>query len=134
MTDRLVVIGGDASGMTAASLVKKRRPDMEVVALEKGHWTSYSACGIPYLVGGDVDTIDDLVVRTPEEHIRRGVDARVGHEATGIDLDRRHVEVRDLDARPDRRYCLPVDCCRGKRPQSGIPAAGFRCFRTHAPR
>ena len=37
MTDRLVVIGGDASGMTAASLVKKRRPDMEVVALEKGH-------------------------------------------------------------------------------------------------
>ena len=98
MTDRLVVIGGDASGMTAASLVKKRRPDMEVVALEKGHWTSYSACGIPYLVGGDVDSIDDLVVRTPEEHIRRGVDARVGHEATAIDVDRRHVEVRDLDA------------------------------------
>src|SRR5205823_9523540 len=65
MSERLVVIGGDAGGMTAASLAKKMRPDLDVVALEKGPWTSYSACGIPYVIGGDVDSIETLVVRTP---------------------------------------------------------------------
>ena len=51
MTERLVVIGGDAAGMSAAMQVRRRQPDLEIVALEKGRWTSYSACGIPYLVG-----------------------------------------------------------------------------------
>src|SRR2546423_11087819 len=97
MSERLVVVGGDAAGMTAASLAKKMRPDLEVVALEKGPWTSYSACGIPYVIGGDVDSIETLVVRTPEQHRANGIDARAMHEATAIDLDAREVEVRDLN-------------------------------------
>src|SRR5437588_3855205 len=105
--ERLVVIGGDASGMTAASLAKKMRPDLDVVALEKGPWTSYSACGIPYVIGGDVDSIDELVVRTPEEHQAKGIDARAMQEATAIDLDKREVEVRDLDEA--RTYRLGFD-------------------------
>jgi NADPH-dependent 2,4-dienoyl-CoA reductase/sulfur reductase-like enzyme len=97
MADRLVVIGGDAGGMTAATQARRRRPDLEIVALEKGRWTSYSACGIPYVVGGDVQ-FDDLVVRTPEEHRRQSnIDVRIRSEATAIDLDTREVEVRDLD-------------------------------------
>jgi NADPH-dependent 2,4-dienoyl-CoA reductase/sulfur reductase-like enzyme len=92
-----VVIGGDASGMTAAAQAKRQRPDLEIVALEKGRWMSYSACGIPYLIGGDVDDIGQLVVRTPEQHRAKGIDARARHEALAIDLDRREVEVRDLD-------------------------------------
>ena len=105
--ERLVVIGGDASGMTAASLAKKLRPELDVVALEKGPSTSYSACGIPYVIGGDVDTIEELVVRTPEQHRANGIDARAMHEATGIDLDVREVEVRDIDAA--RTYRLGFD-------------------------
>jgi len=101
------VIGGDASGMTAASLAKKLRPELDVVALEKGPWTSYSACGIPYVIGGDVDSIDDLVVRTPEEHRANGIDARAMHEATAIDLDKREVEVHDIDG--SRTYRLGFD-------------------------
>ena len=106
-SERLVVIGGDASGMTAASLAKKMRPDLDVVALEKGPWTSYSACGIPYVIGGDVGSIEELVVRTPEQHRANGIDARTMHEATGIDLDAREVEVRDIDAA--RTYRLGFD-------------------------
>jgi NADPH-dependent 2,4-dienoyl-CoA reductase/sulfur reductase-like enzyme len=105
--ERLVVIGGDASGMTAASLAKKLRPELDVVALEKGPWTSYSACGIPYVIGGDVDTIDELVVRTPEQHRENGIDARAMNEATAIDLDAREVEVRDIDA--SHTYRLSFD-------------------------
>src|SRR5205807_2819560 len=107
VSERLVVIGGDASGMTAASLAKKLRPELDVVALEKGPWTSYSACGIPYVIGGDVDSIDELVVRTPEQHRANGIDARAMHEATAIDLDAREVEVHDIDG--SRTYRLGFD-------------------------
>jgi NADPH-dependent 2,4-dienoyl-CoA reductase/sulfur reductase-like enzyme len=100
MTDRLVVIGGDAAGMSAAMQVRRRQPGREIVVLEKGRWTSYSACGIPYLVGGSVDGIDDLVARSPatfrDDH---DVDVRLGHEARAIDLDAREVEAWDHDAR-----------------------------------
>jgi NADPH-dependent 2,4-dienoyl-CoA reductase/sulfur reductase-like enzyme len=72
---RLVVIGGNAGGMTALSQVRRRRRDLEIVVLEKGNWTSYSSCGIPYLVAGDLGGIDDLVVRTPQEFRDSSVDA-----------------------------------------------------------
>lgn len=99
MTERLVVIGGDAGGMTAASQAKRMRgDDLEVVAFERGRRTSYAACGIPFFVGGEVAELDALVARSPDEHRKRGIDVRVGHEVVGIDLDARTVDVRDLDA------------------------------------
>jgi NADPH-dependent 2,4-dienoyl-CoA reductase/sulfur reductase-like enzyme len=98
VTERLVVIGGDAAGMTAAARARRRRDreDLEIVAFERGPYTSYSACGIPYLVGDLVSDVDDLVARTPEEHRRNGIDVRTGHEVVAIDLNRRRVRVRDL--------------------------------------
>src|SRR4051812_47202998 len=93
--------------MTAASQARRLAPDLEIVALEKGNWTSYSACGIPYLVAGDVASLDDLVARTPEEHRNRFIDVRMQHEATALDLDAREVEVRDLVH--DRTYRLGFD-------------------------
>jgi NADPH-dependent 2,4-dienoyl-CoA reductase/sulfur reductase-like enzyme len=108
MVDRLVVIGGDAAGMAAASQARRLRPQLEIVALERGHWTSYSACGIPYLVAGDVDEIDQLVARTPQElRSRFRIDVRLQQEAVAIDVDRRVVEVRDHGH--DRSYPLAFD-------------------------
>jgi NADPH-dependent 2,4-dienoyl-CoA reductase/sulfur reductase-like enzyme len=92
----LVVIGADAGGLTAAAQARRRRADLEIVALEKGRWTSYSACGIPYVVGGTVDDLDDLVVLTPEAlRDKHGIEARTQHEVMALDLDQREVEVRD---------------------------------------
>jgi NADPH-dependent 2,4-dienoyl-CoA reductase/sulfur reductase-like enzyme len=98
MADRLVVIGGDAAGMTAATNARRGRPDLEIVVLEKGTHTSYSACGIPYVISGAVGSLDDLIVRTPKE-FRDGfrIDVRTRHEARSIDLDARRIEVRALD-------------------------------------
>src|SRR3546814_14131701 len=95
MADRLVVVGGDAGGMTAALQARRRQPYLEIVALEKGAWTSYSACGIPYLVAGDVASIDDLVARTPQDHREKHrIDVRLPHEVTEIDLAARRLEGR----------------------------------------
>ncbi|MBW3615854.1 MAG: FAD-dependent oxidoreductase [Actinobacteria bacterium] len=109
MAERLVVIGGDAGGMAAASQARRRRPnDLEIVALEKGRWTSYSACGIPYLVGGDVGGLEELVARSPQTFRDRfRIDVRTRHEAMQLDLDRRKVEVHDHDH--DRTYTLGFD-------------------------
>jgi NADPH-dependent 2,4-dienoyl-CoA reductase/sulfur reductase-like enzyme len=108
MGERLVVIGGDAGGMGAASTARRLRSDLDIVALEKGEHTSYSACGIPYLIGGEVSRVDELVARTPQEfRNQHRIDVRLRHEAMRIDLDRREVEVRDHEH--DRTIRLGFD-------------------------
>jgi NADPH-dependent 2,4-dienoyl-CoA reductase/sulfur reductase-like enzyme len=102
MPGRLAVIGGDAAGMSAASVAKRRDPSLEVVAFEKGPHTSYSACGIPFFLGGAFDDGDRLVSRWPDEHRERGIDVRMRHEVVGIDLAARRLTVRDLHARVER--------------------------------
>ncbi|OII60559.1 flavoprotein oxidoreductase [Streptomyces sp. CC53] len=97
---RMVVVGGDAAGMSAASQARRLKgPDaLEIVAFERGHFTSYSACGIPYWVGGEVPGPDRLIARTPEEHRARDIDVRLRTEVTGLDLDGQRVRSRDLES------------------------------------
>ena len=96
MGRRLVVIGGDAAGASAASQARKRAPDLEVVVFERGRATSYSACGIPYWIADTVGPESALIARTPDEHRAAGIDVRMRTEVTAIDLDRRTVTWRDL--------------------------------------
>src|SRR5215213_12019220 len=99
LTRRLVVIGADAAGMSAASQARRRRgpDDLEIIAFERGHFTSYSACGIPYWIGGVVDGPDALVARDPQTfRDKHAIDVRIRHEIVEIDLDRREVVGRAL--------------------------------------
>lgn len=95
--ERLVVIGGDAAGMSAASQARRLRDDLDIVVFERGPHTSYAACGIPYYVGGLVQEWRALVARTPEQFRQQGIDARVRHEVTEIDPEGRRVRVRNLE-------------------------------------
>ncbi|MEU8850155.1 FAD-dependent oxidoreductase [Streptomyces sp. NPDC048564] len=98
--ERLVVIGGDAAGMSAASQARrlKSAEELEIVAFERGHFTSFSACGIPYWVGGDVPERDQLIARTAEEHRARDIDLRMRTEVTEIDVAGGRVRARDVDS------------------------------------
>ncbi len=98
--ERLVVVGGDAAGMSAASQARRLKgPDeLEIVAFERGHFSSYSACGIPYWVGGDVTDRDQLIARSPEEHRARGIDLRMRTEVTELDVAGGRVRSRDLES------------------------------------
>jgi NADPH-dependent 2,4-dienoyl-CoA reductase/sulfur reductase-like enzyme len=111
MAERVVVIGGDAGGMSAASqalrTAKKHARTLDIVVLERGHWTSYSACGIPYWAAGIVDGPDELVARTPEEHRKRGIDVRMRTEAVRIDIDRRAVDAVEQES--DKRGRVEFD-------------------------
>ncbi|MGX6750834.1 FAD-dependent oxidoreductase [Streptomyces xantholiticus] len=102
-TERLVIIGGDAAGMSAASQARRMKgPDeLEIVAFERGHFSSFSACGIPYWVSGDVGERDELIARTPEEHRRRAIDLRMRTEVTEIDVTGARVRTRDVGTGAD---------------------------------
>ncbi|MEV0663069.1 FAD-dependent oxidoreductase [Actinomadura luteofluorescens] len=102
--ERLLVIGGDAAGMSAASQARRLRgPDeLEIVAVERGHHASYSACGIPYFVGGVVDELEQLIARTPAEFRERGIDLRPRTEAVEIDTGGGRVRIRSLDGGGER--------------------------------
>lgn len=92
-----MVIGADAGGMTAASQARRRRPDdLDIIAFDKGGYSSYSACGIPYFIGGAVKEMDDLIARTPAGFAEQNIEVRLRHEVTAVDLEARTVEVRDL--------------------------------------
>ncbi|WP_280236905.1 FAD-dependent oxidoreductase [Nocardia cyriacigeorgica] len=100
MSERLVIIGGDAAGMAAASQARRMRgpEELEIVVFERGHFTSFSACGIPYWVGGDVTDRDELIARTPAEHRSRDIDLRMRTEVVEIDVEGRRVRARELDS------------------------------------
>jgi len=97
VTERIVVIGADAAGMSAASQAKRIAGDaVEIVAFERGSYSSYSACGIPYWVAGDVDGPERLVARSPDAHRRNGIDLRMRTEVEKIDLAAGWVLAHDL--------------------------------------
>ncbi|WP_158855157.1 FAD-dependent oxidoreductase [Halorhabdus sp. CUG00001] len=105
MGETLVVIGGDAAGMSAASKAKRDDPGREVVVLERGEWVSYGACGLPYYVKDEIERLEDLVA-IPADRFRdeRDVDLRTGTEATAIDPDEREVTVTTGDETYQQSY------------------------------
>src|SRR5262245_58038304 len=109
MPDRLIVVGGDAAGMSAAAQARRRAdPDrLEIVAFERSEFTSYSACGLPYFVADDEMEWQTLIARSPEEHRAQGIDVRLWHDVIGIDLERRTVTARDLAG--EREVTEPFD-------------------------
>lgn len=93
---RLVVIGGMAAGLSAASKLRRLRPEWEVLVLEAGPDLSYGACGLPYLLGGEVRDIGDLTALGQDEVSKRGIDLALRQRATGLREGRKQVEVEDL--------------------------------------
>lgn len=131
MTERLVVIGADAAGMSAATNARRGRPasDLAIDAFDRGDHSSYSACGIPYFVGGIVETIDDLVARTPSEfRTRQHIDVALGHEVTEIDTGRGAVRVAPRDGRarwePYDQLMVAVGATPVRPPLEGLDADG----------
>lgn len=85
--------------MSAASQARRRRgpQDLEIIAFERGDYTSYSACGIPYFVADVVTELDKLIARTPEAfRDKQQIDVRMRTEVMKIDLDKRAVKARSL--------------------------------------
>jgi CoA-dependent NAD(P)H sulfur oxidoreductase len=97
MTTRLIAIGGVAAGMSAAAKAKRTDRDLEVVVYERSGYVSYAACGMPYLIAGDIANPEALIQRTPAQMARQGVQVHIRHEVTAIDPQAGALTVRDLE-------------------------------------
>ncbi|MFC9995925.1 FAD-dependent oxidoreductase [Nocardia sp. NPDC127526] len=137
MSERVVVIGADAAGMAAASQARrlKKADELEIVVFERGHFTSYSACGIPYWVGGDVRDRDELIARTPEEHRARRIDLRLRTEVVEIDIAGQRVRARDLETGAESwtgygKLVIATGATPIRPPLPGMDAAGVHGVQT----
>jgi NADPH-dependent 2,4-dienoyl-CoA reductase/sulfur reductase-like enzyme/rhodanese-related sulfurtransferase len=105
---RIVVIGGVAGGMSAATRLRRLDADVEIIVLEKSGYVSYANCGLPYYVGGVIEEEKDLLLQTPASlHARFRLDVRVLTEALSIDPVKKEVHVQSLES--GNKYSLAYD-------------------------
>ena len=91
---RIVIIGGVAGGMSAATRMRRLDADAEIVVIEKSGHVSYANCGLPYYVGGVIEEEEALLLQTPASlHARFRLDVRIASEVLAIDPARKSVEV-----------------------------------------
>jgi NADPH-dependent 2,4-dienoyl-CoA reductase/sulfur reductase-like enzyme/rhodanese-related sulfurtransferase len=94
---KIVIIGGVAGGMSAATRLRRLNEKAEIIVLEKSGYVSYANCGLPYYVGGVIENENSLLLQTPESlHQRFNLDVRIKSEALGIDKENRTVKVKNL--------------------------------------
>ncbi len=105
---KIVIIGGVAGGASAAARARRLSEDAEIIVLERGLYPSFANCGLPYYVGGEIESRDKLLVASIEMlRQRHRLDVRVRSEVTRIDLENQTVEVTNLES--GERYREPYD-------------------------
>ncbi|HEX2989007.1 MAG TPA: FAD-dependent oxidoreductase [Chloroflexota bacterium] len=105
---RIVVVGGVAAGASAATKARRTDEGAEIVIFERGPYVSFANCGLPYYVGGEIPSLDDLLIMTPERFADRfRIDVELHQEVTGILREEHEVEVLNLLTGERRR--VPYD-------------------------
>ena len=93
---KIIVIGGVAAGMSAASKVKRTLPTSQVVVYEKGEDLSYGACGLPYYVGDEIKDIKSLVIRNKAQFEKSGIEVFDLHEVLSVNEKDKKIKVKNL--------------------------------------
>jgi NADPH-dependent 2,4-dienoyl-CoA reductase/sulfur reductase-like enzyme/rhodanese-related sulfurtransferase len=105
---RIVIVGGVAGGMSAATRMRRLDAEAEIIVLEKSGHVSYANCGLPYFVGGVIEEEDALLLQTPASlHARFKLDVRIATEVTSIDPTAKTVIVKDWQK--NEEYVLSYD-------------------------
>lgn len=90
--EKIVIVGGVAGGMSAATRLRRLKEDAEIIIFEKGPYVSFANCGLPYYVSGEIDERSKLVVQTPEAlYDRFRLDVRPHHEVVSINPEEKTV-------------------------------------------
>jgi NADPH-dependent 2,4-dienoyl-CoA reductase/sulfur reductase-like enzyme/rhodanese-related sulfurtransferase len=93
---RIVIIGGVAGGMSAATRMRRLDADAEIIVIEKSGHVSYANCGLPYYVGGVIEEEDALLLQTPASlHARFRLDVRIASEVESINPSAKTILVKN---------------------------------------
>lgn len=95
---KVIIIGGVAGGMSAATRLRRLNEEAEIIIFEKGPFVSFANCGLPYYVSGEIGERSQLLVQTPESlQARFNLDVRPHHEVLSIDSHAKMVTVKHED-------------------------------------
>ena len=97
--ENIIVIGGNVSGLAAASQARRNAPDAEITVLESGNYISYGTCGLPYFISGIIDNIDRLFVYTPkffEEE--RKIKILLNHKVMQLNPQKREIFIQTAES------------------------------------
>ena len=101
---KVVIVGGVAGGMSAATRLRRLQEDAEIIVFEKGPYVSFANCGLPYYVSGEISDRDQLLVQTPESlKARFNLDVRPYHEVIAINPEMKTVTVKITRVRWKKR-------------------------------
>jgi len=96
---RVVIIGGVAGGMSAATRLRRLDANAEIIVIEKSGYVSYANCGLPYYVGGVIEEESALLLQTPVSlHARFRLDVRVNTEVLAINTNKKTIAIKNLDS------------------------------------
>lgn len=102
---KIVIVGGVAGGMSAATRLRRLNESAEIIVLEKGPYVSFANCGLPYYIAGEIEDRGDLLVQTPEAlKARFDLDVRPNSEATSIDAENKTVVVQNNNEEYELSY------------------------------
>jgi NADPH-dependent 2,4-dienoyl-CoA reductase/sulfur reductase-like enzyme/rhodanese-related sulfurtransferase len=94
---KVLIVGGVAGGMSAATRLRRLKEDAEIIVFEQGANVSYANCGLRYHIGEVIEAEESLLLQTPESlHARFNLDVRVNNRVTKIDRENKQVTVANL--------------------------------------
>lgn len=132
---RIVVIGGNPAGLSAASAIRRARKDWEINVYEKDKFISYGACGIPYYVADDIKNLDSLITLTRKQmQEKRNIPVHIYHEVTDVDFSEKRVTIKDIknDVSLVERYDKLVIATGGQaKPLKAVKEDHERIFYVH---
>ncbi|MGN6501803.1 MAG: FAD-dependent oxidoreductase, partial [Pseudolysinimonas sp.] len=133
MTKRVLIVGGVAGGMSAATRMRRLEETAEIVVFERGEHVSFANCGLPYYVGEVIEHRNDLLLQTPASLGRRfALDVRVLTEVRELDTARQRILVRDLPTGAETwEHYDALILATGARPRTGLPGAGVPVHTVH---
>lgn len=133
---KIVIVGGVAAGMSCAARARRLDEDAQIVVLERGEHVSFAGCGLPYHVGGEIESAEQLLVQTPESlRAALNLDVRTQHDVVGLDPQARSVLVRTPDGEQELAYdalVLAPGAQAVRPPLPGLDSARVRTLRTVA--
>ncbi len=92
---KVVIIGGVAAGTKVAAKLKREKPQDEIVIYTKGKDISYAGCGLPYYIGGAIETEEELIVNTPAKFVGlTGTQVHTCSEVVAVDAGAKTITVK----------------------------------------
>ena len=133
---KVLIIGGVAAGTKTAAKLKREDRSIDVTVVTKDQDISYAGCGLPYYVGGFIESRDELIVNTPQKYSGlTGVEVRTGKEAVAVDPAKKEVTLKDVqtgntEACPYDKLVIATGASAAELPIEGKDLPGVFQLRT----